>query len=35
MRERGVKDVEQLREEIMRLHALVDQDEDDLTITNS
>jgi hypothetical protein len=31
----GVRDVQQLRDHIMRLHALFDDSDDDLTITES
>ena len=31
----GVRDVQQLRDRIMHLHAEIDEDEDDLTISDS
>lgn len=35
MQTHGVRDVQQLRDRIMRLHAEIDEDEDDLTISDS
>jgi hypothetical protein len=35
MAESGVHDVQQLRDKLMRLHAQVDEDERDLTISDS